>query len=116
VNPPAEAAGWALDAGLPLVDDTSGSMSVRVLQPVDGAVLYLSPELEAQELVLRASVPSGAAEVEFRVDGTVTGRISVVDPRFVWRLNPGRHRFDVTARMGDGSVATGTSYFEVKGP
>ena len=71
VNPPPAARPWALEAGLRLADETAGDagMTVQILQPSPGSVFYLSPELDSQVLLLKASFPPAAQEVEFRVDG-----------------------------------------------
>jgi penicillin-binding protein 1C len=118
VNPPAEARAWAIDSGLALAgpEESSADAAVRVVQPGPGSVFFVSPELKSQELVLRASIPPGAGDVEFRVDGRVVGRSPGPDPWLTWRLDPGQHRLEVVARLRDGTEAIATSTYEVRNP
>jgi membrane carboxypeptidase/penicillin-binding protein PbpC len=118
VNPPAEARAWAIDSGLALAGpgESSADAAVRVVQPGPGSVFFVSPELKSQELVLRASIPPGAGDVEFRVDGRVVGRSPGPDPWLTWRLDPGQHRLEVFARLRDGTEARATSTYEVRNP
>jgi penicillin-binding protein 1C len=69
----------------------SAPADLKVVSPPDGAVYLIDPTLrrEFQSLPLRSS-GSGAAVVEWRVDGAVVGRgdsASAID----WPLTPGRH-------------------------
>ncbi len=140
LRPPTEARAWAQDAGVKLSASSPGAgatsnesavspgphptlsqrerafsdESVYVAQPADGSVFFLSPELPRQEMLVRASVPAGAREVEFRVDGVPVGRVEGSDPRWTWRLDPGAHRLEVTARLADGSTVTRRSTYEVR--
>ena len=118
IDPPLEARTWAMDAGLSLVSVASGSGAaggeVRIVEPSAGSVLFVSPELKEQQLVLRAAAPPGAESVTFWVDGRVVGEVSAGDARMVWRLEPGRHRVEAIVRFKDGGSATATSTYEVR--
>jgi penicillin-binding protein 1C len=117
VNPPPDAVAWALDSGLPLAAAGVGAglaAAVRIVQPVAGAVLFLSPELQAQEVVLRATVPPGTASVTFAVDGASSGPVPGPDAQVTWPLKPGTHRVDVSALLPDGGIATANSTYEVR--
>ena len=116
INPPLEALPWALDAGLAVTQGRAGVAgdSLRIVEPGAGSVLFLSPELKEQQLVLRAAAPTGTESVTFRVDGQVIGAVLAGDARLVWRLEPGHHQVQVTARLKDGGSATATSTYEVR--
>jgi membrane carboxypeptidase/penicillin-binding protein PbpC len=120
VDPPPDARAWALDSGLPLAPTAnSGSRNtetaaVHVVQPVPGAVLFVSPELRAQEVVIRAVASPGTTSVTFTVDGVSSEPVAGPDARVVWPLNPGAHRVDVTALLPGGEVTTAHSTYEVR--
>jgi membrane carboxypeptidase/penicillin-binding protein PbpC len=118
INPPVEARAWAMDAGLALTDGRAGAAGgpVRIVEPVVGSVFFLSPELKEQQLVLRAAAPAGTESVTFRVDGRVIGDAFEGDARMVWRLEPGHHQVEATARLKDGGSVTATSTYEVRAP
>jgi penicillin-binding protein 1C len=115
INPPVEARTWALDAGFG-VGSGSGAPGdgIRIVEPSAGSVLFLSPELKEQQLVLRAAAPPGAAGVTFWIDGRAVGEVPAGDARLVWRLEPGRHQVEAIARLKDGGSATATSTYEVR--
>jgi hypothetical protein len=83
------------------------------VQPANGSVLFLAPELPSGTVLLRASPPSGAVAVEFLIDGRM---IETAEPgvAVLWRLEPGAHVLDVRATLADGRVATAQSGFEVR--
>ena len=115
INPPVEARTWAMDAGLSVGSGTvAPGDGIRIVEPSAGSVLFLSPELQEQQLVLRAAAPPGAAGVTFSVDGRVVGEVPAGDARLVWRLEPGRHQVEAIARLKDGGSATATSTYEVR--
>ena len=121
LDPPAAARAWALDAGLSVVGDASldtraQADGVRIVSPGPGAVLYLAPELDAQEAVLRASAPAGASRVEFVIDGITVGAIGAADPRLIWPLVVGVHDLEVVARLANGSTRSARIRFEVRAP
>ena len=78
VNPPPEARAWALDSGLALAPAAAGSAAgpggglLQLVTPPPGSVYYLSPELQAQQLMLRATAPPGTKAITFAVDGQWT--------------------------------------------
>ncbi len=113
INPPAEARGWAIAAGLPLFEDGQQSQAF-VVQPANGAVLFLAPELQAQQVLLKASPPAGARSIEFDIDGATVATATPDDPTAVWALAPGDHTLQVTARLDDGTAVQASSRFEVK--
>ncbi|MDQ2952029.1 MAG: hypothetical protein M3R54_07170, partial [Chloroflexota bacterium] len=76
--------------------------------------IYRSPELPAQELVLRASAAAGLARVAFAIDGVPLGETSAADAWLAWGLAPGSHTLRVSALLPDGSTATAAARFEVK--
>ncbi|MEZ4502360.1 MAG: transglycosylase domain-containing protein [Dehalococcoidia bacterium] len=114
--PPDEAQAWALDAGLRLggAPAGSGTQTVTIVQPAPGSVLFLAPELEAQELVLRAAVPLGTVRTEFALDGRVIKIVEGLDARAVWRLEAGGHELTVRAVLEDGTSTTATSFYQVE--
>jgi penicillin-binding protein 1C len=114
INPPAEARAWAIAAGLPLYDGTASSTAAFVVQPANGSVLFMAPELASQAVMLRASPPAGTRSIEFVIDGTAVGSAAPEDAAFVWSLQPGFHLLEVRASLLDGSVVTASSRFEVK--
>jgi penicillin-binding protein 1C len=116
INPPMEALAWARDAGFATARDAPDASGgpIRIVQPATGSVFFMAPELREQQLVLRASAPAGSERVTFRLDGRVIGEGPGADVRLVWRLEPGMHRVEATARLADGSTTTATSTYEVK--
>jgi penicillin-binding protein 1C len=113
IDPPAEARAWAAAAGFALYDGTESQAAAFVVQPANGSVLFLAPELPSGTVLLRASPPSGAVAVEFLIDGRM---IETAEPgvAVLWRLEPGAHVLDVRATLADGRVATAQSGFEVR--
>jgi hypothetical protein len=117
VNPPAEARAWAIGAGVPLAgSQTAGNddESLYVVQPAPGSLLFLSPELDQQGLLLRASPPAWAERVSFVIDGVMVGEAPASDPKLVWRLEPGVHRLRVIAKLAGGLAVTAESTYEVR--
>lgn len=116
INPPVEALAWAMDAGVAVTANRAGPADepVRIVEPGAGSVMFVSPELNTQQMVLRAAVAAGAESVIFRVDGQVVGEAPASDGRMVWRLEPGRHLVEAIARLKDGGSATATSTYEVR--
>lgn len=114
IDPPAEARAWAFDAGLPLASGAPADAEpVRIVSPARGSVLFRSPELPAEELLLRASA-ANAASFEFAVDGRPAGRTNSAGGAVRWRLDPGHHELEVTAVLRDGSRLTTRSTYEVR--
>jgi penicillin-binding protein 1C len=112
--PPSEAQAWGLDAGLRLTRDAEPSApGVHILSPVPGSVLYFAPELERQEVLLRASVPAGTVRVEFRVGGVLVASVEGDDARALWPLAAGRHHLEVTAFGAAGAVWVGSALYDV---
>lgn len=118
IDPPLDARTWAERSGLRLAGhyDHESEVGVAIVQPVEGTVLYLAPELQRQEAVLRATVPAGAEYVEFRVDGLPVGRASGPDAFVVWPMTRGAHTLEVIATFADGATAAATSHYEVRDP
>ena len=115
IDPPVEARAWAIEAGLTLVNDRpSAGSQPFVVQPAQGSVLFLAPELPSQALILRASPPAGAQRIEFRVDGALVGVASAADPTAVWPVSAGAHVLEVSAVLGSGEVVTASARFEVR--
>ena len=116
IDPPAEARPWAARAGVRLAshEDGASEAGLTIVQPAEGAVLYIAPELARQEALLRAAAPAGAERIEFRIDGVPVGSASGPDARVVWTLAVGLHRLDVVATLNDGGTATASSRFEVQ--
>jgi hypothetical protein len=110
------ASSTALDAGLRLAPqrDAATPPAVTIVQPAPGSVLFLAPELEAQQLVLRASVPLGTTRTEFTLDGELVHVAQGLDARAVWRLDPGHHELSVRAVLADGTSVTATSFYQVE--
>ena len=113
--PPDEAQAWALDAGLRLgARAAEAPPAVTIVQPAPDGVLFLAPELEAQQLVLRGAVPLGTVRTEFILDGAVVRLVEGLDARAVWRLEAGRHELTVRAFLGDGTSVEATSSYQVE--
>ncbi|MDO8562729.1 MAG: transglycosylase domain-containing protein [Candidatus Limnocylindria bacterium] len=115
-DPPTEARAWAHDAGLTLAARAGSAVNdpLRIVAPAAGSVFWLAPELNTQELILRAAATPGIDRVTFEVDGTVVGDAPAGDPRLVWALEPGRHTLRVSASLPDGALAAVMSTYEVK--
>jgi penicillin-binding protein 1C len=116
VDPPTDARAWARDAGLRLAVGAPAPVldPIRIVTPAMGSVFWLSPELGAQQLVLRAAAAPGIERLTFAVDGTVVGDASPADPSIAWTLAPGRHTLRVSGWLGGGASIVGTSTFEVR--
>ncbi len=128
LDPPLEARPWGVDARVRLASDSSpedggglgwgpppaADQPVYIASPAPGAVVYRSPELPRQELLLRAAVPRGAREVAFVVDGETVGSTGGFDPRVVWPLAAGMHTLEVVASLEDGTIVTASTKFEVR--
>ena len=113
VDPPPVARGWAVDAGLRLVESPRAEAAVEILGPAPGSILYLTPELQRDELLIRA-VAAGATAIELRLDGALLATLPGADARLRWQATPGRHALEVTARLPDGSVRSARSNYEVR--
>jgi hypothetical protein len=115
-NVPADARAWAMETGVALANGpaTGGGQLLQVVQPARGSVLYLSPELNAQQMKLRATAPADVSWIELRVDGQLAGRTDSPDASFVWRLDPGRHDIEAVAALHDGTILRATSTYEVR--
>jgi membrane carboxypeptidase/penicillin-binding protein PbpC len=116
IDPPAEARAWAAAAGLPLATgvDSSSPAGLFVVQPSPGSLLYLSPELKDQQVMLRASAPAAAERVSFVVDGVDAGDAPAGSASLVWRLEPGVHRLEVVAELFGGGELRAESTYEVR--
>jgi hypothetical protein len=111
VNPPPEARGWADDAGLLLA--AGSPPGLRLTQPAEGALFVISPELEDNRILLRATA-AAALEVRFVVDGLPAGGGPGDDISVPWKLQPGVHIVEARAVYADGSTSSVTSTFEVR--
>ena len=116
IDPPAEARPWAARAGVRLAkhEDGASEAGLTIVQPAQGAVLYIAPELARQEALLRAAAPASAEQIEFRIDGVPVGSASGPDARVVWTLAVGVHRLEVVATLSGGGTATASAQFEVQ--
>jgi len=112
IDPPIEARAWARDAGLLLggAPGTDGDDPLRIVSPESGSVYWLAPELDAQQVVLRAAAAPGIDRLTFAVDGVFAGEASAADPAITWTLAPGRHTLRVSTPQG----IAATSTFEVR--
>lgn len=117
IDPPIEARDWARAAGLTLRSDGASASrdALRITAPIAGTTIYLAPEISGSQLVLRAVAARGIDRVTFAVDGVVIGDAPASDPWVVWALEPGKHTLRISAHLADGSIATATSTFEVRG-
>jgi membrane carboxypeptidase/penicillin-binding protein PbpC len=114
LDPPAEARAWAAAAGLELSYAAGPDALAYVVQPGPGSVLYISPELAAQEVLLKASPPPDTQRVDFLVDGALVASVSPRQASAVWQLVAGRHELEVRAVLGDGRAVSARSSFEVR--
>ncbi len=114
---PTEAIPWAREAGLALPpvppysttfdiiagtwQDMAGAghIPLRLVSPVDGTVLHMSRELNAEDQALRIeALPATAARsVELYVDGAVVGRFGGGPYEVWWQLSPGDHEMRARA-------------------
>ncbi len=117
MNVPPEARAWATDAGLPLSQGGGSNLgaSVRVVEPADGSVLYLAPELRSQEVVVRASA-SGARSIALSIDNAPLASVAGGDASMTWKLSLGRHTVEAVATLADGQIARTISHYEVRSP
>ena len=118
VHLPAEARPWAARVGVRLAEVTEdGSVArVSIVQPAEGAVLYIAPELDQQQALLRAAAPAGVERIEFRVDGIVVGSATGADAYVVWPMTVGMHTVEVVATFAGGAQAAATARYEVREP
>lgn len=118
IDPPVEARAWAAQAGLQLAqaEDGAAGRGLTIVQPARGAVLFLAPELPAQEVVLRVSAPAAAERIEFFIGGESVGSATGPDAQLIWELNPGVHTLRVVAILSDGGTETASTRFEVREP
>ena len=116
IDPPTEARAWARDAGLNLADAQGSDRAdpLRIVAPATGSVYWLAPELDAQQVVLRAAAAPGIDRLTFAVDGVFAGEVSAADPAITWTLAPGRHTLRVSAPQSTGATVVATSTFEVR--
>jgi len=85
---------------------SAGPLRLAIASPEEGAVFRLDPVLrrEFQKVTLRAVVPEGVPEVEWRIDGRALARCG---PPFStrWTLTPGEHTLVLQAPgVGEASV------------
>jgi penicillin-binding protein 1C len=113
IDPPVEARGWALSAGVPLAGPQSGRVDGMAVFPSPGSRFFLAPEVPGQALLLRASVPAGAAKVEFWVDGALFAITAADDPVVRWPVRQGEHQLLVKAVFIDGRQFSASSRFQV---
>ena len=118
VNLPTEARPWAARVGMRLAEATAdGSVArVSIVQPAEGAVLFIAPELERQQALLRAAAPAGVERIDFRVDGVVVGSATGADAFVVWPMTVGMHTLEVVATFEGGAQAVASARYEVRGP
>ena len=118
IDPPVEARAWAAQAGLRLAEagDGAAGRGLTIVQPARGAVLFLAPELPAQEMILRVSAPATAERIEFFIGGESVGTATGPDAQLIWELNPGVHTLRVVAILADGGTETASTRFEVREP
>lgn len=118
IDPPVEARAWAAQAGLRLAqaEDGAAGKGLTIVQPARGAVLFLAPELPAQEVVLRVSAPATAERIEFFIGGESVGSATGPDAQLIWELNPGMHTLRVVAILANGGTETASTRFEVREP
>jgi membrane carboxypeptidase/penicillin-binding protein PbpC len=114
IDPPAEARAWAAAAGLELSHAAGAEATAYVVQPGPGSVLYISPELASQEVLLKASPPPNTQRVDFLIDGALVASAAPRQASAVWKLVAGRHELEVRAVLADGRVVSARSPFEVR--
>ncbi len=117
IAPPLPARAWALDAGLALAKTSapgSDQSRLRIVSPGDSATLFISPELDSQELLLRATAAPGTQSIAFAIDGMPAGSGAGSDVRIPYPIRLGSHRLAATATLADGDQETTTITFEVK--
>ena len=114
IAPPVAAIAWARDAGFQVVEASGGGGGLRIVEPHNGSVFFLAPELRTQGLALRAEASAGAISLTFLMDGAPIGTLPPGEGRLIWELSPGAHSLQVIALQPDGSTVTASSTFEVR--
>ena len=84
------------------------------MQPADGSVLFIAPELHAQEFVLRLACPPDADSWAASLDGTPFANGDGCPHQLVTGLSLGTHRLDILARLPGGAVLHTQSTYEVR--
>ncbi|MGB4863285.1 MAG: hypothetical protein WBO97_12555, partial [Tepidiformaceae bacterium] len=105
------------DAGLALAKTSapgSDQSRLRIVSPGDSATLFISPELDSQQLLLRATAAPGTQSIAFAIDGLPAGSGAGSDVRIPYPISIGSHRLTATATLADGDQETTTITFEVK--
>ncbi|HQW52142.1 MAG TPA: hypothetical protein PL082_08810, partial [Tepidiformaceae bacterium] len=93
---------------------SGGGGGLRIVEPHNGSVFFLAPELRTQGLALRAEASAGAISLTFLMDGARIGTLPPGEGRLIWELSPGAHSLQVIALQPDGSTVTASSTFEVR--
>jgi hypothetical protein len=88
--------------------------ALAVVQPADGAVLFLAPELPEQELIVRLSCPPSATSWSASVDGIAIGTGAGCPGHLVTGLSAGSHHLEVLARLPGGRVIRTQTTYEVR--
>jgi penicillin-binding protein 1C len=114
IDPPAPARPWLAAAGYRLGGETSGTPALAVVQPADGAVFFLAPELPEQELIVRLSCPPSATSWSASVDGIAIGTGAGCPGHLVTGLSAGSHHLEVLARLPGGRVIRTQTTYEVR--
>lgn len=117
VNPPPPARAWATEAGLLVSSELAPGAetgSVQILSPAPGSVFVVAPELERQELTLKASFPPGAESTELRVNGAPVEATNGAVATALWAMVPGTYSVEAIAYLPGGGRAMAQTTFEVK--
>jgi membrane peptidoglycan carboxypeptidase len=110
INPPAAAAPWLALGGYLIAGTSTGTAGLAIASPADGSVLYLAPELAAQEVAVRLACPSATSTVEIYVDGNRVATTAGCPGRVSVPLEPGVHTLLARASVQGSSAEASISY------
>jgi len=112
---PREARAGSADAAVaPARLDERDGNRVHIVQPAQGAVMFIAPELGSQEMLVQARVPAAATHVEFRIDGVGVGMAEAGRAQLVVPLTVGPHELWVGAYLPGGLEFARVTYQVVK--
>jgi penicillin-binding protein 1C len=113
VRLPADYRDWAAERMDPDQVSFTGTAGIAISYPGEGDVFRIDPARpgSSQAIALRASVPAGARDLEWVLNGRPLSR----EARPRWELAPGRHRLYLRCVCGGRTVRSRTVSFLVQG-
>ncbi|GAB4332785.1 MAG: hypothetical protein Kow0010_18850 [Dehalococcoidia bacterium] len=114
IDPPPLARPWLAHGRYPLAAPASPGDTLAIVQPADGAVLFIAPELQRQELIVRVSCPTSVSRLVVRNGSDLLATADGCPGRIVATLATGTHNLRVEAVLDDGRVLHASSRYEVR--